>query len=509
MQTKTKVISVTGLVVGSVVFGMILASNLDLGRSASAQKQQAPAAQAAAQAPPATARPQPSLLLPSFADIAEQVMPAVVSVTTTEIVKASDRRRQNPFGGEGFDFFFPDRRRGEDEEDRKEVSGGSGFVIESEGFILTNNHVIEGADKVVVKLGDDEYTAKVVGRDPASDLALLKIDGPRPFPVVRLGDSEKIRVGEWVMAIGDPLQYEKTVTVGIISGKGRFAGLPRASALSESLLQTDAAINFGNSGGPLVNVSGEVIGINTAISRMAQNIGFAVPINLVKGLLPGLKKGKVVRGFLGVTIQTVDRTLSEAFELKTPGGALVQAVEKGKPGDKAGLKHGDVIVKVDDVNVKTNHDLIDYVSSKVPGTKVTVTFIRRIKERTEEKTVQVVLEERPDERDPNAPEEAEPTEAKEKIGIAVTDVTAQLRRTYKIPADVKGVAITNVKAVSSAADAGLLEGDVILEVNGAEVGGVADFQAEMKKAKGRYVRFYVSRGAPRPQTFIAAVKLEE
>jgi serine protease Do len=156
-------------------------------------------------------------------------MPAVVSVTTTEIVKANDRRRQNPFGtGEGFDFFFPDRRRGEDEEDRKEVSGGSGFVIESEGFILTNNHVIEGADKVVVKLGDDEYTAKVVGRDPASDLALLKIDGPRPFPVVRLGDSEKLRVGEWVMAIGDPLQYEKTVTVGIISGKGRFAGLPRA-----------------------------------------------------------------------------------------------------------------------------------------------------------------------------------------------------------------------------------------------------------------------------------------
>ncbi|MBL8111813.1 MAG: trypsin-like peptidase domain-containing protein, partial [Acidobacteria bacterium] len=185
MQTKTKVISVTGLVVGSVVFGMILASNLDLGRSASAQKQPA-SAQAAAAAPPVTARPQPSLLLPSFADIAEQVMPAVVSVTTTEIVKANDRRRQNPFGtGEGFDFFFPDRRRGEDEEDRKEVSGGSGFVIESEGFILTNNHVIEGADRVVVKLGDDEYTAKVVGRDPASDLALIKIDGSKPFPVVR------------------------------------------------------------------------------------------------------------------------------------------------------------------------------------------------------------------------------------------------------------------------------------------------------------------------------------
>jgi len=508
MQTRTKVLSIAALLSGAVVFGMILAGSLDFTKHAVAEK---PAPVAAA---PSTPRPQTSIVLPSFADIAEQLMPGIVSVTATDIVKA-DKRRVFPFhgfGGDGgespFDLFGPqERRRGDDDEDeRKELSGGTGFIIEPDGYVLTNNHVIEGADKVEVKVGDrDELKARVVGRDPATDLALLKIEGQASFPTVRLGDSDRIRVGEWVMAIGDPLQFEKTVTVGVVSGKGRYAGLSRATSAFENLIQTDAAINFGNSGGPLVNMSGEVIGINTAISRFAQNIGFAVPINVAKRLLPQLRKGKVIRGFLGVKITTLSHSMAEAFELKDATGALVNSVEPGRPGDKAGLKHGDVVVKVDDQPVKTNRDLIDYISSKAPGSKVALTYIRDGKEKTSVAT----LDTREDEGEKTQAEE-DVHQTKEKIGVSVTDLTPSARRTYRIDKETGGgVVVTHVKPVSTAADAGLEEGDVILEVNGTEVNSVDDFQAQMKKSsKAKYVRFYVSRPRTK-QTFIAAVKLEE
>ncbi|MBK9966752.1 MAG: trypsin-like peptidase domain-containing protein [Holophagales bacterium] len=233
--------------------------------------------------------------LPSFADIAERVMPAVVSIRSTDIIKPSQRKGgMERFFGEGTPFhpFGPDRQqRGDQEEEQQQQSGGTGFLIEASGFVLTNNHVIDGAEKVEVTVGEtDVYKAKVVGRDPATDLALLKIEGAKPFPTLAIGDSDRIRVGEWVMAIGDPLQFEKTVTVGVVSGKGRAPGLSNVTRSFENLIQTDAAINFGNSGGPLVNVAGEVVGINTAISRMAQNIGFAVPINVAKNLVPQLRK---------------------------------------------------------------------------------------------------------------------------------------------------------------------------------------------------------------------------
>jgi serine protease Do len=513
MRTKTKVVSLSALIAAAVVFGMILAGSLDLTRWAAAQKS-APAPAAAAAS---VTRATPSVVLPSFADIAEQVMPAIVSVTATDIIKA-DKRRTQPFhrfnDGEGspFDFFFPpDRRgRGDDDEDRKELSGGTGFIIRPDGTILTNNHVIQGAEKVEVKVGDkDDYKAKIVGRDPATDLALLKIEGKDPFPTVRLGDSDRLRVGEWVMAIGDPLQLEKTVTVGVVSGKGRQAGLSPATSSFENLIQTDAAINFGNSGGPLVNVNGEVIGINTAISRFAQNIGFAVPINMAKRLLPQLEKGKVVRGYLGVRIESVTKKWQEAYDLKSDQGALVQSVEPGKPGDKAGLTHGDIVVKVDDEAVRTHRDLIDYVSGKVPGSKVTLTFIRDGKEKTAVATLGTRTEdgEKPD------PEEDSKAGKQKTLGLTLEDLTPAMRRTYGIERETaKGVVVTHVKPVSPAADANLQEGDVILDVNGVEVGSVDDLQAQVKKLpKGKYIRFYVQRPNPRgpAQRFIAAVKPEE
>ena len=508
MQTKTKVLSLTVLLVGAVVFGMILAGSLDLTRGASADKAAAPAS--------ASATGQVAVAgLPSFADLAEEVIPGVVSVRSTDIVKADKRRVPfHNFGGEGspFDFFFrsPDGRKGaEDDEDRKEMSGGTGFIIEADGYILTNNHVVENAEKVEVLIGakDEVFPAKVVGKDPATDIALLKVEGKSPFPTVKLGDSDKLRVGDWAMAIGDPLNFEKTVTVGVISGKGRQAGLSRATQSFENLIQTDAAINFGNSGGPLVNIRGEVIGINTAISRMGQNIGFAVPINVAKRLLPQLKKGKVVRGFLGVTIAPIDKNYQEAFGLSSSDGVLVQSVEKGMPGDKAGLRHGDVITKVDDQVTKTNRDLIDYISAKAPGTKVTITFIREGKEKTSVAT----LETRSIDGEKAEVAPAEEKETKEKIGITIKDVDPTLRRAYQLDKSVqKGIVITHVKPVSAAADANLAEGDVILEVNGSEVTSVADYQAQMKKAgAAKWTRFYVLRSQPRVQNFIAAVKVQE
>ena len=297
------------------------------------------------------------------------------------------------------------------------------------------------------------------------------------------------------MAIGDPLQFDKTVTVGVVSGKGRAPGLSNATRSFENLIQTDAAINFGNSGGPLVNVAGEVIGINTAISRFAQNIGFAVPINVARRLLPQLKEGKVVRGFLGISIGPVEADVQESLGLKSRDGALVQSVEKGMPADKAGIRHEDVIVRVDQTPVKNNRDLIDYVSAKRPGTKVTLTFIRGGKE----KTTVATLETRREEGEVTE-EEPAADEHREKIGISVDDLTPALRSGYSIGKDIEGVVLTHVKNVSAAADAGLREGDVIQEVNGKPVTTVEEFRAELKKAgDARFARFYVlpRRAAPR------------
>lgn len=505
MQTRTKVLSLTAIVLAAVAFGMILAGSLDFTRAAAAD----PAVAAPASPAATAARPTP-MGLPSFADVAERVMPAVVSIRSTDIIKPDQKRRGlERYFGEGAPFhgFFGPNRGGQDDEEEQQQSGGTGFIIEPDGYILTNNHVIDGADKVEVTVAEtDVYQAKIVGRDPATDLALLKIEGKKPFPVLPLGDSDRIRVGEWVMAVGDPLQFEKTVTVGVVSGKGRAPQLSQATRSFENLIQTDAAINFGNSGGPLVNTAGEAIGINTAISRFAQNIGFAVPINLPKKLLSQLKEGKVVRGFLGVSIGPVEADMQDALGLPSRDGALVQSVEKGMPADKAGIRHGDVIVRVDQTPVKNNRDLIDYVSGKRPGTKVALTFLRDGKEKTAVATLETRREEG------ETPEE-QPSgeEGREKIGISLEDLSPVLRRAYSIGKDVEGVVLTHVKNVSAAADAGLREGDVIQEVNGRPVTSVEQFRAEMKKAgDARFARFYVLRPGARAATnFIAAVRLNK
>jgi len=503
-KTTKRALSLTALIAAAVVFGMVVASSVNITPRSEAQHE-ASAPRTHAASPGA----------PSFADIAQEAMPSVVSITSTDIVKGSQGRRySNPFGGDGggdpFEFFFgpgnPHGRQQNDDEEHKQVQGGTGFIISDDGYIVTNNHVIEGADKIEVRINNKEkYTAKLIGRDTATDLALLKVETKQRLTPLPLGDSERLRVGEWVMAIGDPLAFDKTVTVGVVSAKQR-SGLTAdpATRSFENYIQTDAAINFGNSGGPLINVNGEVIGINTAIFRPAQNIGFAVPVNTLKQVLPQLReKGKVTRGFLGINIVNVDSDRAAAFNLKTEDGAFVESVESGKPADKAGVKPGDTIVKVDSVPVKETRDLIGYVSGKAPGSKVELDVIRDGKP----VTLTASLAERKDETSGKEPEKTSSDDSHERIGIQVTELTPQVRQMQRLKADVDGLLVVHVKEVSAAADAGIQEGDIITQVNGQKVGSTEDFGKVVSRAKkGDYLKLYVYHPRANVSTF-ALVKI--
>ncbi len=508
MQKSTKrALSFSVLIAAAVIFGMVVAGSVDLTPRSEAQRE----------APARAARAAGSVILPSFADIASETMPSVVSITSTDIVKGARRRFMNPFGGEGenpFEFFFGPQprfdRRGQprEEEERREVQGGTGFIISGDGYIVTNNHVIEHADKVKIRLSTRESVdAKIIGRDSATDLALLKIDVKHQLTPLPLGDSDQLRVGEWVMAIGDPLMFDKTVTVGVVSAKDRSGLTADPGTRSfENFIQTDAAINFGNSGGPLINVSGEVVGINTAMFRPAQNIGFAVPVNTLKAILPQLREtGKVVRGYLGINIQNVDQDIAEAFNLKTMNGAFVQSVVPGEPADKAGVKPGDTIVRVDNVPIEDTRDLIGYVSGKAPKSNVRLAIMRDGKEIT----TSARLAERNAE--DSAEEEREAGSrggSRDKIGIQVTELTPQLRQMYRVESSLEGIVVLDVKEVSPAGEAGLREGDIITQVNGQPVSSSDDFGKIVTAArKGEYLRLYIYRPQTKESVF-RLVKIE-
>ena len=508
-RTTKRALSFSALIGAAVVFGMVVAGSVNVTPRSEAQREATPAA-----------RPRSGgVLLPSFADTAQEAMPSVVSITSTDIVKGNrGRRYQNPFGeGDPFEFFFgppggggPNRRgQRPDEEEHKEVQGGTGFIISEDGYVVTNNHVIDGADKIEVRINNREkYAAKLVGKDPATDLALLKIDVKQRLTPLPLGDSDRVRVGEWVMAIGDPLNFDKTVTVGVVSAKDRSGLTADAATRSfENYIQTDAAINFGNSGGPLLNTNGEVVGINTAIFRPAQNIGFAVPINTLKTILPQLRdKGKVVRGFLGINIVNVDADRAAAFDLKAQEGAFVESVEAGKPAEKAGVRPGDTIVKVDSVPVKDTRDLIGYVSSKTPGSKVQLGLVRDGRDTT----VTATLAERKDEAtDEGETDNLASDDTPGKIGMTVQELTPQLRQMQRVKTGVEGLLVVRVKEVSPAADAQIQEGDVITSVNGEKVTTTDEFGKIVGKAKrGDYLKLYVY--SPRADNSrFALVKIED
>jgi serine protease Do len=433
----------------------------------------------------------------SFADIVVKVKPAVVNISTITTVKIPGSpfrhffspEERDPFSDFFHRFFgdIPDR-------EMKQQSLGSGFIIDKDGYIITNNHVVEGAEEIKVKLADGrEFKAKVAGRDPKTDLALIKISSLfKNLPVLLLGDSDRIRVGDWVLAVGNPFGLEHTVTQGIISATGRVIG----SGPYDNFLQTDAPINPGNSGGPLVNMKGEVIGINTAIMASGQGIGFAIPSNMAKTVVSQIReKGKVVRGWIGVSVQTVTPEMAQAFGLKDTKGALVGEVVPGGPAEAAGIKRGDVIISFDGKTVSGLSDLPVAVAETPVGKSAEVKVIREGKEFT--LTIQVA--EMPEGRIASAPANV----PKGNLGISIDNINPRWRAEFKIR-DRSGVVITDIAPDSPAAEAGLQSGDVIKEVNRKPVNNINDYHNIVAETKGnRPLLFLIKRGG---QTFFVSIK---
>jgi serine protease Do len=481
---------------GGVVLGLLVA----LARAGafpfwgSSEKQQPKAAASPAvrnpnvtsqtQVPAPANQPEPGerIPLPSLAPLVKRVMPTVVNVSVVQEVKAfgfgfgggGEGEQPGPeFPGDPFEQFrrfFGERLPHE----FKQHGLGSGVIISPDGYILTNNHVVGGAEEIHVTLMDKrEFKAKVIGKDPKTDIALIKIDTKQPLPVAGLGDSDKTQVGDWVIAIGNPFGFSLTVTAGIVSAKGRMLG-----GNYDDFIQTDASINPGNSGGPLFNTDGQVIGINTAIySRTGTNagIGFAIPIDLARSVMEQLKlHGRVIRGWLGVEIQEVTPDLAQSFGLPRAEGALVASVEKDGPAAKAGIERGDVIIKFNGRDVHDEHELPALVAETPIGKTVDVVVLRNRKQQTLQVKVGELRE--------SEVASARSEEPGSDWGIQVAQNNADIAKRFNLPTD-KGVVVEGVRPDTPAADAGLQPGDIVLEVNHDKVGSVEDFVAKAKESK--------------------------
>ena len=425
----------------------------------------------------------------NFSDLAEQVRAGVVNIQVSKKVSPAgfERFGGNPFGDRDpfEDFFGHFGGRGKNAPERRQQGIGSGFIMSKEGYVLTNNHVVEDADQIKVKLADGkEFTGKIVGRDSKTDLALVKIAGASDLQPLKLGNSDDLKVGNWVVAVGSPFGLEQTVTAGIVSAKGRVIG----SGPYDNFIQTDASINPGNSGGPLINLQGEVVGINTAIIVSGQGIGFAIPINMAKAIAPQLQKsGHVTRGLLGVTIQDVTPELAKSLGLKESKGALISQVVPGGPADKAGLEQGDVIVKFDGQKINDSKDLPRIVAATPVGKTVTVKLLRDGKEIERQTKVGEMEEE-------NASATVK-SPIHPALGITVQNLTPQIAKELGLKKSV-GVVVTAVEPDSPAAEAAIQAGDVIKSVNRKSVKNVDELVKLAEKAKGSgSILLLVQRGA--------------
>ncbi|MBI2082611.1 MAG: DegQ family serine endoprotease [Deltaproteobacteria bacterium] len=419
---------------------------------------------------------------PSFVDLAKQVSPAVVNISTTKTIKRPPYPGggRSPFGpGDPFDEFFDRFFQGGPSE-RPQRSLGSGFIIDSEGHIITNNHVVEGADEIQVQLTDKrKFDAKLIGTDPKTDLAVIKIEA-KNLPMAILGDSNALNVGEWVLAVGNPFGLDHTVTAGIVSAKGRIIG----AGPYDDFIQTDASINPGNSGGPLFNLEGKVVGVNTAIVAAGQGIGFAIPINMARDLVPQLiKSGKVTRAWLGVGIQEITPELAESFGLKEMKGGLVSNVFPNSPADKAGFQPGDIVSKLDGKEIKDSHELPALVARMPVGKEITITVLREGKE----KNLVVKLGEM------EQGEKAAETSAvkSNELGLMVRDMTPEEMNEVGVK---QGILIIGVEPGSAAEFAGCHRGDILLAINNVKVAKIGDFRKEAEKIiTGKIVRLHIKR----------------
>lgn len=434
--------------------------------------------------------------IPDFVELAKTLKPSVVNISTAKTIAPQKRmqRPPNSFGQDPFEDFFDRFFDNIPQHSYKQRSLGSGFIISNEGYILTNYHVVADADEIKVKLSDGrEFKAEIKGTDEKLDLAVLKIDVKGKLPVAKLGDSDTIQVGEWVMAIGNPFGLNQTVTAGIVSATGRVIG----SGPYDDFIQTDASINPGNSGGPLFNAKGRVIGINAAIVAGGQGIGFAIPINMAKGVLPQLEeKGKVTRGWLGVTIQPVTPELAQSFGVAGEMGALVADVTKDSPADKAGLRSGDIILEYDGKQIQEMNNLPRLVAATPVGGKVKLKYLRNGKPETVTVTIEQLKERE---------ESTQPGEVQDRMGMTVGELNAELASRIGIK-ETKGVVVMAVKPGGLAEEAGIAAGDVIKELNRTRINTVADFtKALSAHKKGGVMRLLLRRGE---ESLFVAVKME-
>ncbi len=422
----------------------------------------------------------------TFVEIAKKLNPTVVYISSTQVLKGfqgfhSPFLERDPFrdffGDDFFDKFF-----GMPKGELRQKSLGSGFIINKEGYILTNNHVVKDAEDILITLSNDnEHKARVIGKDEDMDIALLKIDAKDDLPVVKLGDSDELQIGEWVVAIGNPFGLEHTVTTGIVSAKWRTIG----QGPYNSFIQTDASINPGNSGGPLFNIKGEVVGINTAIISEGHGIGFAIPINMVKDVLEDLKKeGKIKRGWLGLIIQRVTPDLAESFGLKENKGALVAEVVEESPADKAGIKRGDVIIKFQEREIREYTDLSRYAGLTRPGTRVDIELVRD----NENIKLSVKIGEFTDGGKAQFSEIETPI-----LGMTLQNITPDLAKHFDLTKS-EGVLVTEVKPDSPAYKAGIQRGDIILELNRKKIMDIKDLTKALKSSSKDTILLLISRG---------------
>jgi len=427
--------------------------------------------------------------LPVFTELAARAGKSVAFISTEKTAPSAPfgpgMQGQIPEGHPFHDFFerfdqFFGQNGQRPNQPRKQRGQGSGFVITADGLIVTNNHVIDGADKVTVRFQDDStiYDAEVVGSDKETDLAVIKIDVDRDLPTLELGDSDALQVGEWVLAIGNPYGLDNTVTAGIISAKHRIIG----AGPFDNFLQTDASINPGNSGGPLLDMDGEVIGINTAINAAAENIGFAIPSTQAAKVIALLKEGKTPqRGWLGVTIQQVSENQAKALGLAEPTGALVASVGQGAPADKGGVKQGDVILKVNGKKVEDNNDLLKKIAGLAPGDKANLVLWRNGEKVTRTVTLGQRNEKAMAAMGPNHQDQGQ---AATVLGMALKPITDQEAQALGLDKP-QGLLVVNVDPNTAAGEEGIRQGDVILQANQKDVNSVADLNGVIKNARKR------------------------